>query len=198
VCHRSKYLIEVDAHLLHEATRGQASLVLDNLPYLVSLQLVHLLQGDGMVILRQFHELPGVIPLDEVNLLFHHDLPCRVLLRFSEGRWLPRAHQMQPALQVSRRPVPVQAGPYPGGCCRCGSERATLRALHPTYRHRSPTTSQAPTLAPLDDDAGMEIDAARGDARTIDRAEHPMFTAGELGGRGHVGLTSVAAPGTST
>jgi hypothetical protein len=103
VCDRSKYLIEVDAHLLNEVARGQASLVLDNLPCLILLQLVHPLQGDGAVIIRQFHKLPGVIPLDEVNLLLHRNLPCLVLLSFGEGRWLPRAHQMQLALQVSRR-----------------------------------------------------------------------------------------------
>jgi hypothetical protein len=48
----------------------------------------------------------------------------------------------------------------------------------------------------LEDDAGVEIDVARGNARVIGIAEDPMLGTGELGARGDVGLTPVTAPST--
>jgi hypothetical protein len=48
----------------------------------------------------------------------------------------------------------------------------------------------------LEDNAGAEIDVARGDARVIGIAEDPMLGVGELRVRGDVGLTPVAVPGT--
>jgi hypothetical protein len=48
----------------------------------------------------------------------------------------------------------------------------------------------------LEDNPGAEIDVARGDARVIGIAEGPLLGAGELGARGDVSLTPVAAPGT--
>jgi hypothetical protein len=53
--------------------------------------------------LRQVYQLPGLIPLDGVNLLLHHGLPRRVLLSFSEGARLPRAHQIQLLNEVAHR-----------------------------------------------------------------------------------------------
>jgi hypothetical protein len=45
--------------------------VLDGFPCLIPLELVHPLQGDDTVSLRQVCKLLGMIPLDAVDLLLH-------------------------------------------------------------------------------------------------------------------------------
>jgi hypothetical protein len=104
--------------------------VLDDLPCLIPLELVHPLGGDDMVSLRQVCEVPSMIMLDRVDLLLH--LPSDTLC-FAQ----PRRRSIAPPCSsgATRHPsfMPrdqALARLYPGGCRRSSSGRATSCAPH--------------------------------------------------------------------
>jgi hypothetical protein len=57
--------------LLDEASCHQSRFVLDHRAQLVLLELEYPLQGAGVVAVRQWHQLLGVVLLDGLQLLLH-------------------------------------------------------------------------------------------------------------------------------
>ena len=93
--HRVEGIIVFNPLLLDEAARHQPRLVLDHRALLILLELEHPFEGDGAVAAGQWHQLPGVVLLDGLELLLHRRPPRRITLRFSISGRLTGVRQMK-------------------------------------------------------------------------------------------------------
>ena len=78
--YRRKDFLEVDALALDKASGDEACLMLDNASALIPLDLVHPLQADRTSSWRWLDELPSLVFLDCLHLLQHRPSPICITL----------------------------------------------------------------------------------------------------------------------
>jgi hypothetical protein len=87
--------------VLDEAARDEPHLVLDHLHNLILLELELPLQSDRAVASWQVDELPRMVVLDGVHLLFHRGTPGRETLSFGEGARFLDVRQVKLGVDVA-------------------------------------------------------------------------------------------------
>ena len=82
--HRREHLLEVHASTLHVAFSNEAGFVLDDVPFLILLQLVHPFEADRLMTCRERGERLGVVVVDGLQLVEHRPAPTVLVLGFGE------------------------------------------------------------------------------------------------------------------
>jgi hypothetical protein len=93
--HWCEHLLEVDTRTLHVSLRNEAGLVLDDVPALVLLHLVHPLEADRAVARWKLGERPSFVVVDGLEFFKHRTSPAVLTVRFDKRRGLLPCHQVQ-------------------------------------------------------------------------------------------------------